>query len=887
MFAVSSGDKNNRDNICIQMEVANMMGRLQVEIKGIIGFARLANGDSFEITIKHGSQKIKSRGKTMTDKTQIWDINTLMIDCLPNHPLDVKVQEIKFFKSKVLSERSFDPSNFLTTTSQLVTMNLNSSGTIKLQFIITWIPLLSSKTRAAAQPMPCVNPTLIRSATQLSSNAFTSPLLTIKNSTSFSGTHTLNRHLTTKKNQQIVPDKLPKTRVILRDKKRNKSQHNDFGQKDQWRASTTLLDSAYNDLSKSIPTLDSLSALKELSRSRSNLDSGKGYVEENDVKEKRISKFFTTKLSAANKGKKNWARSLSMHQLTTPHSPPSPKAESVTLNGSQDESDTGLKHRTKNESYFNSTTSNSSGIGSEVSSHSELGLKTIDQLLGIIDTLRRKISDLRSAELVEINAFEAGMLSWESVLKFNRANLIEDRKCGKLSKSRGMPNGYAKRDTLYNALNSLKTNDSGHMPHLDNLDDNILLDSYNDSIVNKNDSGIYISKPSQMTSSIGRCYYGQVSPNTSDRVYQNASTLNGSCGPSQRRFKQFRERRKSIGLVFDQSSVSDSSSSSNMWSNGQDTHTPDYGFDFYKSATSNGQLDDCLKHHLNHALEGINRLTVILTKSPFEYKLNQLLLSLDNDTSALEEMMLINDNLPNIPNVSNMLSELGVDCEVQELWLGICYTLSSFLIVPRKEMTHKIHSFVYPIVTGRYPDLVDQVVTNFMALMCDETYWNSQFISLYQFISMVRGKPLKNYFENMAHEAWIKGTLKSNDPQLVNEIMFRLSNVPMLPPLESLRSIALVMLSENTDCTRPIVNYLVNSNGELSQDLTSCFLMLLEHDDHSTRRAACRVLSILRPPNVLKQLEYVMNNDPSDYVRKEAKYTLSSIGFNANEITNL
>jgi len=59
-------------------------------------------------------------------------------------PVQVRVLEIGFLRARCLSERQFDPAKFAAAQPQLVTMNLNSSGSLKLRLVVTWLPLLSS-----------------------------------------------------------------------------------------------------------------------------------------------------------------------------------------------------------------------------------------------------------------------------------------------------------------------------------------------------------------------------------------------------------------------------------------------------------------------------------------------------------------------------------------------------------------------------------------------------------------------------------------------------------------------------------------------------------------------------------------------------------------------
>ncbi|KAL3982949.1 hypothetical protein ACH3XW_49205 [Acanthocheilonema viteae] len=740
----------NQAAAAVELELYSMVGRLQIEIKAIIGFARITPGDVFEVSIRHGTQKWKTRGKTQPDRTQKWDHSSVIFTCYPDCPIEVKATEVRFFKSKTLSERSFDPGEMFCSRSQLVTVNLNQIGTLKLELIVHWLPLMNARN---SNSMSSVY-TSLSNENCLFDNASTSDAIE------------------------------KKARVLLREKKRNNQL---VRQKEIWRSSTNILDSVYNDISKSIPSIDTVEALP---------------VKRELKKETPESLYF----------KNGWRRSISVSQLGG--------------NSNQD-------------------------LCERISPTSSV--PTEDELLYLIGLIKPFIGKLiRKHPEIAVN--KSCLNRWERFLKIK-----DEISIGRQNEpASGTDIDYQNEhdeNPGFQCVEQTSENDSG----IDSLRQHI--SPYNA----KNCSTI------DRTSCIG---------------------ATGS-GPSQRRFRQMKEkeRRKSVGVIIDLTSENQCfgnpdelwlRSSSNSSSSGCSVSR------LWDRASANGisrELHLCLRHHLKRCLSTLTTLANIY--GPLEYRENEMLGRLEEETSTLNELIKLASRKHLSVNRKNVLYELTNDSEVQEIWLSAAFQLNATLIVPMESLRRQIRSHFGSMVEICYPDLVNNVIDTVMSLLTDKSTWEPEYISVFQFINLFRGKHVTSFVENLAHEALIMSHLSSRQINLVREVMNRLSQVPVVPPLESLRYISLVLVCPDRNLQSIIETYLLSADGQLRDDLIMCYICLLEHENEQSRKGACRALGTLGSTKAVHALTFLSGNDPAQAVREEAHKAVSKMTRNLSDLTNI
>ncbi|XP_076346325.1 rho family-interacting cell polarization regulator 2-like isoform X3 [Tachypleus tridentatus] len=168
LHSVHSGYKECSDILCnMEAELEHMMGTMLFEMKGIQGFARLCAGDMFEVTIKNAHQKWKTKGKVLKNENQIWDNKNVIFKAHIAEVLFIKAVEVKGFgKNKTLGHKLCDTKDLFSAYPQLMTVNLNPNGSLKLNVVVTWNPLHICTEDIVSQPLPPVGNMLSSSSSR-------------------------------------------------------------------------------------------------------------------------------------------------------------------------------------------------------------------------------------------------------------------------------------------------------------------------------------------------------------------------------------------------------------------------------------------------------------------------------------------------------------------------------------------------------------------------------------------------------------------------------------------------------------------------------------------------------------------------------------------------
>ncbi|XP_067393673.1 rho family-interacting cell polarization regulator 2 isoform X2 [Emydura macquarii macquarii] len=134
--------KEYTENMCtIEAELENLLGEFCIKMKGLAGFARLCPGDQYEIFMRYGRQRWKLKGKIEVNGKQSWDGEEMVFLPLITGLISIKVTEVKGLATHILvGSVTCETKDLFAAGPQVVAVDINDLGTIKLNLEITWYP---------------------------------------------------------------------------------------------------------------------------------------------------------------------------------------------------------------------------------------------------------------------------------------------------------------------------------------------------------------------------------------------------------------------------------------------------------------------------------------------------------------------------------------------------------------------------------------------------------------------------------------------------------------------------------------------------------------------------------------------------------------------------
>ncbi|XP_034400716.1 rho family-interacting cell polarization regulator 2 isoform X2 [Cyclopterus lumpus] len=124
-----------------ESELENLLGEFHIKMKGLAGFARLCPGDQYEIFMRYGRQRWKLKGRIEVNSRQSWDGDEMVFMPLITDLINIKVTELKGLASHMLVGSVIcETKELFTAMPQVVAVDINDLGTIKLNLEVTWYP---------------------------------------------------------------------------------------------------------------------------------------------------------------------------------------------------------------------------------------------------------------------------------------------------------------------------------------------------------------------------------------------------------------------------------------------------------------------------------------------------------------------------------------------------------------------------------------------------------------------------------------------------------------------------------------------------------------------------------------------------------------------------
>lgn len=85
------------------------------------------------------------------------------------------------------------------------------------------------------------------------------------------------------------------------------------------------------------------------------------------------------------------------------------------------------------------------------------------------------------------------------------------------------------------------------------------------------------------------------------------------------------------------------------------------------------------------------------------------------------------------------------------------------------------------------------VAESIIRLLTDIVQNDTSYVTVFHFVGVFKGRHFEPYIENMGHDAWMVTLLDTEQVSKVIQVVDRLANVPVVPPLESLKHLGVLL----------------------------------------------------------------------------------------------
>uniref|UniRef100_A0A8C2RU22 Rho family-interacting cell polarization regulator 2 n=1 Tax=Capra hircus TaxID=9925 RepID=A0A8C2RU22_CAPHI len=298
--------------------------------------------------------------------------------------------------------------------------------------------------------------------------------------------------------------------------------------------------------------------------------------------------------------------------------------------------------------------------------------------------------------------------------------------------------------------------------------------------------------------------------------------------------------------------------------------------------TGNESLDLTIIRHLQYCTQLVQQI-VLSSKTPFVA--SNLLEKLSRQIQVMEKLSAVSDeNIGNISSVIEAIPEFHKKLSLLSFWTKCCTPIGVYHSSADRVIKQLEASFART-VNRDYPGLADPVTNTGVSngITTREKLLSSEVITVFQYYSYFTShgvSDLESYLNQLAKQVSVVQTLQSLREEKLLQAMSDLApgNFPA-PQEEVLRTLALLLTGEDSEASEAVTLYLTaaSRSEHFREKALLYYCEALTKTDLRLQKAACLALKSLKATESIKMLVTLCQSDTEE-IRNVASETLLSLG---------